>query len=449
MSLETSRLRITSVNLGNGAYELQTERQTISSEILFIPGLAGGFPPLPLPFNTKLVASGDSITAAWWTVSSGTFNLNQRGIHTWALAATGGSWGYEINSNQGVSGNKTIQLLSRYGDTIATNPKVVILLIGTNDLVDVGTGAVTPAKTIDDYQTFVGSMLAQNRAIKCRTIIIKILPRGLIASPMNANQITAWEGMNNWLDTQAVVDEVVIIDAEPAIGNMDSAHTIKEGFSASDDGLHPNTRAAQAIAKLLSPTLSAWVQSGTPYPIENNAASNYIPNGHMEGGATIATGWTAIPVFGGATVAYSKVARSDGVANAAWQQIEVSGTYTGTNRSIGVFRSDINNSIDTLDIGDKLRLVTEFETDGPLVGIRRIGAFINFHGGGQFLSVATDVSGAPDTPCGGIFKTPPFEMTANPGRLQANHVIYLGNTTGTDPCSGVIRFGRIYLEKVV
>jgi hypothetical protein len=40
MSLETSRLRFTGVNLVNGAYELQTERQTMLSEILFIPGIA-------------------------------------------------------------------------------------------------------------------------------------------------------------------------------------------------------------------------------------------------------------------------------------------------------------------------------------------------------------------------------------------------------------------------
>jgi hypothetical protein len=39
MSLETSRLRITGVNLVNGAYELQTERQTTMDNILFIPGL--------------------------------------------------------------------------------------------------------------------------------------------------------------------------------------------------------------------------------------------------------------------------------------------------------------------------------------------------------------------------------------------------------------------------
>jgi hypothetical protein len=39
MSLETSRLRFTGVNVVNGAYELQTERQTTMNNILFIPGL--------------------------------------------------------------------------------------------------------------------------------------------------------------------------------------------------------------------------------------------------------------------------------------------------------------------------------------------------------------------------------------------------------------------------
>jgi len=41
MSLETSRLRITGVNLVNSAYELQTERQTTMDNILFIPGIGG------------------------------------------------------------------------------------------------------------------------------------------------------------------------------------------------------------------------------------------------------------------------------------------------------------------------------------------------------------------------------------------------------------------------
>jgi hypothetical protein len=39
MTLQTSRLRITGVNLVDGVYELQTERQTIMNNILFIPGI--------------------------------------------------------------------------------------------------------------------------------------------------------------------------------------------------------------------------------------------------------------------------------------------------------------------------------------------------------------------------------------------------------------------------
>jgi hypothetical protein len=39
MSLETSHLRFTGVNLVDGVYELQTERQTIMDNILFIPGI--------------------------------------------------------------------------------------------------------------------------------------------------------------------------------------------------------------------------------------------------------------------------------------------------------------------------------------------------------------------------------------------------------------------------
>jgi hypothetical protein len=64
MSLETSRLRITGVNLVNGAYELQTERQTIMDNILFIPGL--------YPYNLVDAAQAATPVNELWTMRNGT-----------------------------------------------------------------------------------------------------------------------------------------------------------------------------------------------------------------------------------------------------------------------------------------------------------------------------------------------------------------------------------------
>jgi hypothetical protein len=68
MSLETSRLRITGSNIVNGVYELETERQTITQPIRFVPGLKK-------PFN--MVDAADAITpvSELWTLRSGASSL--------------------------------------------------------------------------------------------------------------------------------------------------------------------------------------------------------------------------------------------------------------------------------------------------------------------------------------------------------------------------------------
>jgi hypothetical protein len=65
--ITTSRLRITGVNLVNGAYELQTERQTIMDNILFIPGL--------YPYNLVDAAQAVTPVNELWTFKNGDNSL--------------------------------------------------------------------------------------------------------------------------------------------------------------------------------------------------------------------------------------------------------------------------------------------------------------------------------------------------------------------------------------
>jgi len=65
MSLETSRLRFTGVNVVNGAYELQTERQVMLDNILFVPGISA------IPEATAEDSLGNPLTPIDYTDGEG------------------------------------------------------------------------------------------------------------------------------------------------------------------------------------------------------------------------------------------------------------------------------------------------------------------------------------------------------------------------------------------
>jgi lysophospholipase L1-like esterase len=197
-------------------------------------------PPTKLP---RVVFLGDSITDAW--------RLNEY--------FTGRDF-----INRGIGGQATIQMLARFRqDVVSLNPKVVVVLGGTNDL-----AAGVSVNQIEDNLTMIGD-LAKAHGIK--PVFASILPVSDYhkdadpRSEMTMNRPTAAiQSINSWLKSYCQSQGFVYMDYYSAM--VDSAGQLQADLS--DDGLNPNAKgyrvmspiALEAIGRVLS------VQAGPDLP---------------------------------------------------------------------------------------------------------------------------------------------------------------------------------------
>jgi lysophospholipase L1-like esterase len=190
---------------------------------------------LPATKLPRVVFLGDSITDAW--------RLNEY--------FTGRDF-----VNRGIGGQTTLQMLARFRqDVVSLNPKVVVILGGTNDI-DAG---VSPAQ-IEDNLTMIGD-LAKAHGIK--PVFASILP----VSDYHKNDDPRFEmtktrppatiaSINTWLRGHCKSEGFVYLDYYSAM--VDPAGQMKADLS--DDGLHPNAKgyrvmspvALEAIGRALS-----------------------------------------------------------------------------------------------------------------------------------------------------------------------------------------------------
>jgi acyl-CoA thioesterase-1 len=400
----------------------------------------GGVAPLTQP---SFVVAGDSITSNGGTLSGTVATLIPRGYWCWAAQTSRHRMRPAYQVNAGVSGNQASQLLARYTtDVINKAPQVVFLLIGTNDIV---TGGRTAAAILAD----IDAMITANRGIGAITVLGKILPRGLSGSPMTADQISRWEQTNAGIAARAATD-VRVWDAESVIGNMDANHTIANNMTTNADGLHPNTRGGQLIGGVVASIIEDLTTATDPLFTTDNAVGNLLPGGFLTGtGGTLAggltgqtaTGWAGTATLaGGATCVAAKVARGDGFGE--WQQFTVSGTYTGTGRSVNINRTVTGLSIPA---GNKISFACEFEVDSNtalssavLVATMNSGALSS-----TALNPFTGEVNSPAAPYSGVIKTQPFVAGSTVTQMQVFVRLNFLDTATTDPVSIVGRFGRV------
>lgn len=188
----------------------------------------------PAVGENRVVFYGDSITDAWIGVVPEFFQGKPY-------------------LDRGISGQTTPQMLVRMRqDVVDLQPKVVVILAGTNDIAG-NTGPSTPEMIEDNFK----SMAEITRANGIQTVIASILPAsdypwkpGLEPGP----KIVA---LNAWLKGYAEKNGLVYLDYYSAMVND------KLGLPAnlSGDGVHPNKAgyammgplAEKAIAAALNP----------------------------------------------------------------------------------------------------------------------------------------------------------------------------------------------------
>jgi acyl-CoA thioesterase I len=164
----------------------------------------------PAPGEKRVVFMGDSITEIW---------------------KIGESFPGKPYINRGISGQTSPQILVRFRqDVIDLNPKVVVILAGTNDIAE-NTGPMT----LEQTEGNLTSMAELATANHIRVVLCSVLPafdfswhRGL----QPASKIAA---LNTWIKTYAAEKGYVYVDYYSAMKDE------RGGLPAtlSKDGVHP------------------------------------------------------------------------------------------------------------------------------------------------------------------------------------------------------------------
>lgn len=184
--------------------------------------------------RADIVFIGDSITEFWGQAQPALF--------------TGGI------VNRGISGQTSPQLLLRFmADVVALKPRVVHLMIGTNDIAG-NTGPSSP----EDYRNNVRAMVTLAQVHGIRVILGSIAPAdrmswrpGLAPAPRIAE-------LNQWLRMFAAEQGLTYADYHAALAEPGGA--MRSAFT--QDGVHPGMAGYAAMEPVMRAALAAALEQG-------------------------------------------------------------------------------------------------------------------------------------------------------------------------------------------
>jgi lysophospholipase L1-like esterase len=148
--------------------------------------------------------------------------------------------------NRGIGGQTTPQMLVRFRqDVINLNPKVVVILAGTNDIA----GNTGPMRN-DDIEANLSSMAELARGHGIRVVFSSVLPvhnytdksKDFFAQRPQARILE----LNTWLKDYCAQNDIMYLDYFSAL--VDDKGMLKRDLA--DDGLHPNDAGYKIMAPL-------------------------------------------------------------------------------------------------------------------------------------------------------------------------------------------------------
>ena len=158
--------------------------------------------------------------------------------------------------NRGIGGQTTSQMLVRFRqDVINLQPKVVVILAGTNDIA----GNSGPISNQDIEKNFA-SIAELARAHNIRVIYSSILP--VHNYTPQAQDFFAQRprerilALNNWLKNYCATNNLIYLDYFPAL--VDDKGLLRKELA--DDGLHPNKAGFAIMAPLAQKAIEASLQ---------------------------------------------------------------------------------------------------------------------------------------------------------------------------------------------
>ncbi len=185
----------------------------------------------PAPGEDRVVFMGDSITEGWKIEDS---------------------FPGKPYINRGISGQTAPQMVLRFRqDVIALQPKVVVILAGTNDI-----AGNTGAETLEQIEGYLASMAELAAANHIKVVLCSVLPafdypwdRGHAPAP----KILA---INAWLKAYAAEKGHVYVDYHTAMKDE------RDGLPAklSGDGVHPKPAGYAVMAPLVEAGIEKALQ---------------------------------------------------------------------------------------------------------------------------------------------------------------------------------------------
>jgi lysophospholipase L1-like esterase len=177
----------------------------------------------PVPGEERVVFMGNSITESWSPHFATTFPGRPY-------------------INRGIGGQTTPQMLVRFRqDVIALDPKVVVILAGTNDIA----GNTGPA-TLEMIENNLASMAELARANGIRVVLASVLPVYRYAWRPNVEPIETIAALNRWIRDYARDNGAVYLDYYSAMA--DDRLGLREDLTP--DGVHPNEAGYRLMAPL-------------------------------------------------------------------------------------------------------------------------------------------------------------------------------------------------------
>jgi len=193
----------------------------------------------PVSGETRVVFFGDSIT------------------DNWSKAGYGGFFPEKPYVNRGIGGQTTSQMLVRFRpDVIALQPRVVVILAGTNDVAGnsgpIGLGAI---------EQNLASMAELAHLHKIEVVLASLLPvsddkRDAAGKPLvrtKDRQPERLRALNSWMAGYARTNNHVYLDYFSALA--DENGVLKPELN--DDGLHPNAAGYAVMAPLAEKAIAA------------------------------------------------------------------------------------------------------------------------------------------------------------------------------------------------
>lgn len=200
--------------------------------------------PPPDPGEARAVFMGDSITEGWGKKETST------------SPDRGEFFPGKPYINRGISGQTTPQMLVRFRqDVIDLQPKVVVLLAGTNDIAE-NTGKTT----LRDIGNNIASMSELARANGIRLVLCSVLPASDFPWHPGLEPAPKIRALNAWIKDYAAKNGFVYADYYSSMASSDGG--LKPELSL--DGVHPNKAGYEIMAPLAEAGIAEALKKPLP-----------------------------------------------------------------------------------------------------------------------------------------------------------------------------------------